>query len=102
MEIACNPCLQENNWFTLQLRWSCPRESVAQRPRSSFTWRGAQQPCPYPQCHWKVTFLSAFPQAVYQCPEQVWHVELLPQPRQLYILCAHSGIYCVSLEQQSR
>ncbi|NWW98302.1 FP100 protein, partial [Caloenas nicobarica] len=40
--------------------------------------------------------------AVYQCPEQVWHVELLPQPRQLYILCAHSGIYCVSLEQQSR
>ncbi|XP_071619928.1 Fanconi anemia core complex-associated protein 100 isoform X2 [Heliangelus exortis] len=40
--------------------------------------------------------------AVYRCPDQVWHVELLPQPRQLYILCAHSGIYCVSLEQQSR
>ncbi|XP_062472865.1 Fanconi anemia core complex-associated protein 100 [Pezoporus occidentalis] len=40
--------------------------------------------------------------AVYRCPEQVWHMELLPQPRQLYILCAHSGIYCVSLEQQSR
>lgn len=42
------------------------------------------------------------PQAVYRCPDQVWHMELLPQPRQLYILCAHSGIYCVSLEQQSR
>lgn len=41
-------------------------------------------------------------QAVFRCPDQVWHVELLPQPRQLYILCAHSGIYCVSLEQQSR
>ncbi|XP_064584693.1 Fanconi anemia core complex-associated protein 100 isoform X2 [Zonotrichia leucophrys gambelii] len=40
--------------------------------------------------------------AVFRCPDQVWHVELLPQPRQLYILCAHSGIYCVSLEQQSR
>ncbi|XP_066836171.1 Fanconi anemia core complex-associated protein 100 isoform X1 [Anser cygnoides] len=40
--------------------------------------------------------------AVYRCPDQVWHVELLPQPRQLYILCAHSGIYCVALEQQSR
>ncbi|NWU98259.1 FP100 protein, partial [Upupa epops] len=40
--------------------------------------------------------------AVYRCPDQVWHVELLPQPRQLYILCAHSGIYCVSLDQQSR
>ncbi|KAM6111109.1 LOW QUALITY PROTEIN: Fanconi anemia core complex-associated protein 100 [Pterocles gutturalis] len=39
--------------------------------------------------------------AVYRCPDQVWHVELLP-PRQLYILCAHSGIYCVSLDQQSR
>uniref|UniRef100_A0A663M7S4 FP100 protein n=1 Tax=Athene cunicularia TaxID=194338 RepID=A0A663M7S4_ATHCN len=37
--------------------------------------------------------------AVYRCPDQVWHVELLPQPRQLYILCAHSGIYCVSLDQ---
>ncbi|XP_061867102.1 Fanconi anemia core complex-associated protein 100 isoform X2 [Colius striatus] len=40
--------------------------------------------------------------AVYRCPDQVWHMELLPQPRQLYILCAHSGIYCISLEQQSR
>ncbi|NXV81913.1 FP100 protein, partial [Atlantisia rogersi] len=40
--------------------------------------------------------------AVYRCPDQVWHVELLPQPRQLYILCAHSGIYSVSLEQQGR
>ncbi|XP_017586234.1 PREDICTED: Fanconi anemia core complex-associated protein 100 [Corvus brachyrhynchos] len=40
--------------------------------------------------------------AVFRCPDQVWHVELHPQPRQLYILCAHSGIYCVSLEQQSR
>ncbi|KAM6297376.1 Fanconi anemia core complex-associated protein 100 [Aegotheles albertisi] len=40
--------------------------------------------------------------AVYRCPDQVWHMELLPQPRHLYILCAHSGIYCVSLDQQSR
>ncbi|XP_052543875.1 Fanconi anemia core complex-associated protein 100 isoform X2 [Tympanuchus pallidicinctus] len=40
--------------------------------------------------------------AVYRCPDQVWHVELLPLTRQLYILCAHSGIYCVSLDQQSR
>ncbi|NXT78812.1 FP100 protein, partial [Zapornia atra] len=48
-----------------------------------------------------VSFCSAT-QAVYRCPDQVWHVELLPQPRQLYILCAHSGIYSVSLEQQGR
>nr|XP_013806573.1 PREDICTED: Fanconi anemia-associated protein of 100 kDa [Apteryx mantelli mantelli] len=40
--------------------------------------------------------------AVYKCPDQVWHMELLPLPKQLYILCAHSGIYCVSLDQQSR
>ncbi|XP_025892661.1 Fanconi anemia core complex-associated protein 100 [Nothoprocta perdicaria] len=40
--------------------------------------------------------------AVYKCPEQVWHVELLPDPKQLFILCAHSGIYCVSLEEPGR
>uniref|UniRef100_A0A8B9SI68 Fanconi anemia-associated protein of 100 kDa n=1 Tax=Anas platyrhynchos TaxID=8839 RepID=A0A8B9SI68_ANAPL len=40
--------------------------------------------------------------AVSRCPDQVWHVELLPQPRQLYILCAHSGIYCVALEHRRR
>uniref|UniRef100_A0A674J6E9 FA core complex associated protein 100 n=1 Tax=Terrapene triunguis TaxID=2587831 RepID=A0A674J6E9_9SAUR len=32
-------------------------------------------------------------------PDQVWHVELLPLRRQLYILCAGNGIYCVSLDQ---
>lgn len=103
MEIACNPHLQENNRFTLQLHWSCPGGSVAQRAGSSFTWCGAQLPCPHPPVpsEGDISFCSPT-QAVYQCPEQVWHVELLPQPWQLYILCAHSGIYCVSLEQQSR
>ncbi|KYO37092.1 Fanconi anemia core complex-associated protein 100 isoform X2 [Alligator mississippiensis] len=41
-------------------------------------------------------------QAVYRFPDQVWHVELLPLHRQLYILCAKTGIYCLSLDQQSR
>ncbi|CAM5155543.1 unnamed protein product [Eretmochelys imbricata] len=40
--------------------------------------------------------------AIYRFPDQVWHVELLPLRRQLYILCAGNGIYCVSLDQQSR
>ncbi|XP_075760172.1 Fanconi anemia core complex-associated protein 100 isoform X2 [Pelodiscus sinensis] len=40
--------------------------------------------------------------AIYRFPDQVWHVQLLPLRRQLYILCAGNGIYCVSLEQQSR
>ncbi|XP_074870811.1 Fanconi anemia core complex-associated protein 100 isoform X2 [Carettochelys insculpta] len=41
-------------------------------------------------------------QAIYRFPDQVWHVELLPLQRQLYILCAGNGIFCVSLDQQSR
>ncbi|XP_044838956.1 Fanconi anemia core complex-associated protein 100 isoform X3 [Mauremys mutica] len=41
-------------------------------------------------------------QAIYRFPDQVWHVELLPLHRKLYILCAGTGIYCVSLDQQSR
>ncbi|ETE74026.1 Fanconi anemia-associated protein, partial [Ophiophagus hannah] len=40
--------------------------------------------------------------AVYRFPDQVWHVELLPLHHQLYILCAGVGIYCVSLDYQSR
>ncbi|XP_061471717.1 Fanconi anemia core complex-associated protein 100 [Rhineura floridana] len=40
--------------------------------------------------------------AVYRFPDQVWHVELLPVHQQLYILCAGVGIYCVSLDYQSR
>ncbi|XP_032653121.1 Fanconi anemia core complex-associated protein 100 isoform X2 [Chelonoidis abingdonii] len=40
--------------------------------------------------------------AIYRFPDQVWHVELLPLHRKLYILCAGTGIYCVSLDQQSR
>uniref|UniRef100_A0A8D0HDW6 FA core complex associated protein 100 n=1 Tax=Sphenodon punctatus TaxID=8508 RepID=A0A8D0HDW6_SPHPU len=40
--------------------------------------------------------------AVYRFPDQVWHVEVLPLHRQLYILCARNGIYCVPLDQQSR
>ncbi|XP_066471810.1 Fanconi anemia core complex-associated protein 100 [Tiliqua scincoides] len=40
--------------------------------------------------------------AVYRFPDQVWHVELLPLHQQLYILCAGVGIYCVSLDYQSR
>ncbi|XP_054834732.1 Fanconi anemia core complex-associated protein 100 [Eublepharis macularius] len=40
--------------------------------------------------------------AVYRFPDQVWHVELLPAHQQLYILCAGVGIYCVSLDYQSR
>uniref|UniRef100_A0A8C8RWX7 FA core complex associated protein 100 n=1 Tax=Pelusios castaneus TaxID=367368 RepID=A0A8C8RWX7_9SAUR len=39
---------------------------------------------------------------IYKFPDQVWHVELLPFRRQLYILCARNGIYCISLDQQSR
>ncbi|KAF7236877.1 hypothetical protein EYD10_16375 [Varanus komodoensis] len=40
--------------------------------------------------------------AIYRFPDQVWHVELLPFHKQLYILCAGVGIYCVSLDYQSR
>ncbi|XP_077184383.1 Fanconi anemia core complex-associated protein 100 isoform X1 [Paroedura picta] len=40
--------------------------------------------------------------AVYRFPDQIWHVELLPFHQQLYILCAGVGIYCVSLDYQSR
>ncbi|KAJ7315862.1 hypothetical protein JRQ81_002024 [Phrynocephalus forsythii] len=40
--------------------------------------------------------------AVYRFPDQVWHVELLPFQQQLYILCAGVGIYCISLDYQSR
>ncbi|XP_078240434.1 Fanconi anemia core complex-associated protein 100 isoform X1 [Pogona vitticeps] len=41
-------------------------------------------------------------EAVYRFPDQVWHVELLPLQQQLYILCAGVGIYCISLDYQSR
>uniref|UniRef100_A0A8D0BDI3 FA core complex associated protein 100 n=1 Tax=Salvator merianae TaxID=96440 RepID=A0A8D0BDI3_SALMN len=40
--------------------------------------------------------------AVYRFPDQVWHVELLPFHQQLYILCAGVGIYCISLDYESR
>lgn len=69
----------------MRLLWGCPGGDAA-------PWGPRRRRPP----------LCSPPQAVYRCPDQVWHVELLPQPRQLYILCAHSGIYCVALEQQSR
>ncbi|KAB0396033.1 hypothetical protein E2I00_012912, partial [Balaenoptera physalus] len=40
--------------------------------------------------------------AVYKFPGQVWHLELLALRRALYVLCARSGIYCLSLDQASR
>ncbi|KAJ8793079.1 hypothetical protein J1605_003756 [Eschrichtius robustus] len=40
--------------------------------------------------------------AVYKFPGQVWHLELLALRRALYVLCAPSGIYCLSLDQASR
>ncbi|RLV94611.1 hypothetical protein DV515_00013110 [Chloebia gouldiae] len=84
-------------------------------PDSAARWGGLVAGKPRVLCHENEIYLSngtefvyVYDQegkvlkAVFRCPDQVWHVELLPQPRQLYILCAHSGIYCVSLEQQSR
>ncbi|XP_030698990.1 Fanconi anemia core complex-associated protein 100 isoform X1 [Globicephala melas] len=40
--------------------------------------------------------------AVYKFPGKVWHLELLALRRALYVLCARSGIYCLSLDQASR
>ncbi|XP_038180572.1 Fanconi anemia core complex-associated protein 100 [Arvicola amphibius] len=40
--------------------------------------------------------------AVYQFPDQVWHLQLLATRRALYVLCARTGIYCLSLDSQSR
>ncbi|XP_013002617.1 Fanconi anemia core complex-associated protein 100 isoform X2 [Cavia porcellus] len=40
--------------------------------------------------------------AVYQFPDQVWHLQLLALRRALYVLCARRGIYCLSLEPRRR
>ncbi|XP_005407330.1 PREDICTED: Fanconi anemia-associated protein of 100 kDa [Chinchilla lanigera] len=40
--------------------------------------------------------------AVYQFPDQVWHLQLLALRRALYVLCARRGIYCLSLESRTR
>nr|XP_031325185.1 LOW QUALITY PROTEIN: Fanconi anemia core complex-associated protein 100 [Camelus dromedarius] len=40
--------------------------------------------------------------AVYKFPGQVWHLELLALRKALYVLCAQSGIYCLSLDQAGR
>ncbi|XP_052614850.1 Fanconi anemia core complex-associated protein 100 isoform X1 [Peromyscus californicus insignis] len=40
--------------------------------------------------------------AVYQFPDQVWHLQLLAIRRALYVLCARTGIYCLSLDSQNR
>uniref|UniRef100_A0A8C3YN97 FA core complex associated protein 100 n=1 Tax=Catagonus wagneri TaxID=51154 RepID=A0A8C3YN97_9CETA len=40
--------------------------------------------------------------AVYKFPGQVWHLELQALGRALYVLCARSGIYCLSLDQAGR
>ncbi|XP_005350913.1 Fanconi anemia core complex-associated protein 100 [Microtus ochrogaster] len=40
--------------------------------------------------------------AVFQFPDQVWHLQLLATRRALYVLCARTGIYCLSLDSQSR
>ncbi|XP_021493075.1 Fanconi anemia core complex-associated protein 100 isoform X3 [Meriones unguiculatus] len=40
--------------------------------------------------------------AVYQFPDQVWHLQLLALRRALYVLCARTGIYCLSLDSPRR
>nr|XP_004655324.2 Fanconi anemia core complex-associated protein 100 isoform X2 [Jaculus jaculus] len=40
--------------------------------------------------------------AVYQFPDQVWHLQLLAPRSALYVLCARRGIYCLSLDPPSR
>ncbi|XP_020043397.2 Fanconi anemia core complex-associated protein 100 isoform X4 [Castor canadensis] len=40
--------------------------------------------------------------AVYQFPDQVWHLQLLAVHRALYVLCARRGIYCLALNTPSR
>ncbi|XP_028643742.1 Fanconi anemia core complex-associated protein 100 [Grammomys surdaster] len=40
--------------------------------------------------------------AVYQFPDQVWHLQLLAIRRTLYVLCARTGIYCLSLDSLDR
>eukprot|EP00073_Rattus_norvegicus_P039160 XP_008766711.1 PREDICTED: Fanconi anemia core complex-associated protein 100 [Rattus norvegicus] len=40
--------------------------------------------------------------AVYQFPDQVWHLQLLATRRALYVLCARTGIYCLSLDSLDR
>ncbi|XP_048222719.1 LOW QUALITY PROTEIN: Fanconi anemia core complex-associated protein 100 [Perognathus longimembris pacificus] len=40
--------------------------------------------------------------AVYQFPDQVWHLQLLALRRALYVLCARKGVYCLSVEPGSR
>lgn len=40
--------------------------------------------------------------AVYQFPDQVWHLQLLAIRRALYVLCARTGIYCLSLDNRDR
>ncbi|KAM4844083.1 Fanconi anemia core complex-associated protein 100 [Thomomys bottae] len=40
--------------------------------------------------------------AVYQFPDQVWHLQLLGLRRALYVLCARKGVYCLSVEPRSR
>ncbi|XP_027281221.1 Fanconi anemia core complex-associated protein 100 isoform X4 [Cricetulus griseus] len=40
--------------------------------------------------------------AVYQFPHQVWHLQLLAARRALYVLCARTGIYCLSLDSRDR
>ncbi|XP_045692086.1 Fanconi anemia core complex-associated protein 100 isoform X2 [Phyllostomus hastatus] len=40
--------------------------------------------------------------AVYRFPGQVWHLEVLALRRVLFVLCARSGVYCLSLDQAGR
>nr|XP_058140861.1 Fanconi anemia core complex-associated protein 100 isoform X2 [Dasypus novemcinctus] len=40
--------------------------------------------------------------AVYQFPDQVWHLEFLAGCRALYVLCAGKGIYCLALDPPDR
>ncbi|KAM5273172.1 Fanconi anemia core complex-associated protein 100 [Ctenodactylus gundi] len=40
--------------------------------------------------------------AVYQFPDQVWHLQLLALRRALYVLCARRGIYCLSVARAAR
>ncbi|XP_012888594.1 PREDICTED: Fanconi anemia-associated protein of 100 kDa [Dipodomys ordii] len=39
--------------------------------------------------------------AVYQFPDQVWHLQLLARRGALYVLCARKGVYCLSVEPGS-
>ncbi|KAM4691859.1 Fanconi anemia core complex-associated protein 100 [Rhinophrynus dorsalis] len=40
--------------------------------------------------------------AVYLFPSEIWHIELLSYKRQLYVLCARTGIYILAWDEEGR